>query len=349
MEHHLAEQFPLRFTGLGASLKNSSPINSLSHCHIPSPSTSFPFCPLYCSASPKCVWCAAAHKSRECPNRCSALLYSASTSTTEPLPSSFSSQWKCPCCLQPGVNVWHSCGHHRTQPHGPDLVPLPPPSTPVLTSPVLSSSPARCTALEDRFASFDTKTDGLANSHAVTASRISTLLKSQETIVSSVSTLAERIPLPLALSNCVSYFPVLGSLPRVTPFPTLFSLLHSSSTFVIDFQLKLLSWKVRGVTRFDKLLLLKAYVFSHQPRVKFLHEAFPGQSDPPPQALFLLVYVSSIHILVAFPPSMIQGKVYMGDFNAWHPELGDHLGTANHPDVLLLSYICWHHLMLGLW
>ena len=102
---------------------------------------------------------------------------------------------------------------------------------------------------------------------------------------------------PLALTGCVGCSPVLAGLPQVDPLPLLSGLLPPGLVFVIDSHLNLLSWNVCGVTRFDKLLQLKAFVFSRHPSVIFLQEAFPGRPDPAPQAPSLPGYIPYVHLV----------------------------------------------------
>ena len=46
----------------------------------------------------------------------------------------------------------------------------------------------------------------------------------------------------------------------------------------------------------------------------------------------------------ALPPPTVRGMVYMGDFNAWHPDLCDLSGSHNRNGVRLLSYLHRHYL-----
>ena len=233
IDHRLAEQYP----GVHSSrrfIQNGSPINRIvivwSLPEQPPPTIAFDFLPLlppcevrrlnndkpwcfrcwglghisrYCSASPRCSWCAAAHESKECPDR-RVSPPAAATSTSEPLPPPDSSRWKCLRCLQPGVTVWHGCGRRRAQSRDAASVQPPPPPRPVpatsSTSPsdaalhkAVTSLQARCAALEDRFASLDATIEGLVTAHAATASRVSSLVEAQQAVVESVSTLAERM------------------------------------------------------------------------------------------------------------------------------------------------------------
>ena len=86
----------------------------------------------YCSAPEKCAWCAAGHATRSCPHRnpSTPTAAAASNSTLEssspPVPDT--SQWKCPRCNEPGVNVWHGCAKQpRTAPHNAPLQHCAPP------------------------------------------------------------------------------------------------------------------------------------------------------------------------------------------------------------------------------
>ena len=158
----------------------------------------------YCSASPKCAWCAGAHESRECVLRRQPQHTSATTSTTAPPPPPDPSRWKCPRCLQTGVNVWHGCARRQPQPSGPASTPPPPPSMPVPSVPsssqpdaalrkLVASLQVRCTALEERFASIDARIDSLVTAHTATAARLSNLAETQEVLASTVSVLAEKV------------------------------------------------------------------------------------------------------------------------------------------------------------
>lgn len=42
------------------------------------------------------------------------------------------------------------------------------------------------------------------------------------------------------------------------------------------------------------------------------------------------------------PSPTVRGVIYMGDFNARHPELGDRPGTINRNGLRLLSYLRSH-------
>ena len=237
VDHRLAEQYPGVYSSRRL-VQNGSPINRIvivwSLPEQPPPSIAFNFLPLlppcevrrlhddkpwcfrcwglghisrYCSASPRCGWCAAGHESKECPLR-RVPLPAASTSTSEPPPPPDSSRWKCLRCLQPGVSVWHGCSRRRAPSRDAASVPPPPPPPPPprpvpttsSTSPsdaalhkAVTSLQARCAALESRFASLDATIEGLVTAHAATASRVSSLVVSYQTVVDSVSKLAERM------------------------------------------------------------------------------------------------------------------------------------------------------------
>ena len=160
--------------------------------------------------SPKCGWCSAAHETKECPVRRAPTHPAASTSISEPPPPPDSSRWKCPRCLQPGVNVWHGYAQRRAQPSDvaaavasppppppPPTQPVPPASSPSPSDPALrkavASLQARVLALEERFASLDTRMEGLVAAHTATASKISSLVDAQQVVISSITTLTERM------------------------------------------------------------------------------------------------------------------------------------------------------------
>ncbi|XP_045125263.1 uncharacterized protein LOC123512754 [Portunus trituberculatus] len=160
---------------------------------------------------------------------------------------------KCPRCLQPGVNVWHGCARRQTQPRGIDSVPPPPlstrvPPTPPLPRRMLLSE--RLLLLSRRGAqrlrtALPLLTQGLTNSPTLMLllhpGALLCLNLRKPPSLQFPRLLRGWTSLALVLTTCVNYFPVRASLPRVVPLPTLSSLLHPSTVFVIDSQLKLLS------------------------------------------------------------------------------------------------------------
>ncbi|KAK8402458.1 hypothetical protein O3P69_000698 [Scylla paramamosain] len=168
------------------------------------------------------------HDSRTCPVKSDPSRPAAYSTTFEHLSLGDASRWKCPRCLQPGVNVWHGCARRHAQPCSPptEPPPPPPPSFPAIF-PTTSASPqdlalrksvaslqARCAALEDRFASLDARIDGLLTAHAATDTRLSTLVESQQTIVDSVTSLAERMDgLSDRLDKLCELIPITGQSP----------------------------------------------------------------------------------------------------------------------------------------
>ena len=229
VDHRLAEQCPGVYSAR-RFIQNGSPIDRIVvvwNLPDPPPSTiAFEFLPLlppcevrrlhddrpwcfrcwgighisrYCSVSPKCAWCAAAHDSRECPVRRVSSPPTASSSTSEPPPPPDTSLWKCPRCLQPGVNVWHGCARRKVPPRDPTPA-APPPPAPATLPPrdlalrkSVSSLQARCAALEERFASMDAKLASLVAAQAAADARLSNLVETQQAVVSSVSQVAERM------------------------------------------------------------------------------------------------------------------------------------------------------------
>ncbi|XP_050738499.1 uncharacterized protein LOC127009444 [Eriocheir sinensis] len=162
----------------------------------------------YCSASPKCAWCAAAHDTRTCPVKNESSRPAASTSSDLQPPKDVS-LWKCPRCLQPGVNVWHGCAR-RQAPLRTSSTASPPPPLPPLSNktanPTDSASPqdvalrkaisslqARVTTMEDRFSALDARINELVAAQAATASKLNTMVEAQEAVVTVVSSLTEKM------------------------------------------------------------------------------------------------------------------------------------------------------------
>ena len=135
----------------------------------------------YCWTSEKCAWCAGPHDSRTCQHRGPPPLPPAEDSTAtraSPPPADVTSNWRCPRCHEPGVNVWHGCS--RPQPTAasasvPERPPHPSPLTHAVST--LDSRPAspspqilalrsaveelkkRCAALESRLDAFESRLD----------------------------------------------------------------------------------------------------------------------------------------------------------------------------------------------
>jgi len=158
----------------------------------------------YCSSSPKCAWCAADHDSRTCPARSETSRPATSSTTSEPPPPEDTSQWKCPRCLQPGVNVWHGCARRQAPAAAPP--PPPPPPSHQSVSRTSSASPpdldlrksvtslmARCTALENRFTALETRIDTLVASHAASDSKLSTMVEAQQGVITAISFLTDKM------------------------------------------------------------------------------------------------------------------------------------------------------------
>ena len=170
----------------------------------------------YCSAPDKCAYCAASHATRSCPYRTSptSTAAAASTSTSEsPSPSApDASQWKCPRCNMPGVNVWHGCTKRSSTPSAQRVVPPPPPPPPppsLATSPshpspaesaevaalrqAVAALESRCTALSARFDTIDARIDSLVSQQASTSSTLASLVESNQVVIASVTALTEKL------------------------------------------------------------------------------------------------------------------------------------------------------------
>ena len=73
----------------------------------------------YCSGPEKCAWYAGQHHSLACPHRPVTIYWYRVSLTRFSVnytriglalsPTVDTSQWQCPRCRQPGVNVWHGC------------------------------------------------------------------------------------------------------------------------------------------------------------------------------------------------------------------------------------------------
>ncbi|KAK3891810.1 hypothetical protein Pcinc_004280 [Petrolisthes cinctipes] len=127
-------------------------------------------------------------------------------STSEPSPPEDTSRWKCPRCLQPGVNVWHGCTRRQVQARVTTIAPPQPPPPPQSAPPTSPASPpdlalrksvatlmARCTALENCFSALEARIDGLVATQAANDSKLSTLVEAQQAIISTVTTLTEKM------------------------------------------------------------------------------------------------------------------------------------------------------------
>ncbi len=170
----------------------------------------------YCSAPEKCAWCADSHATHSCPYRNPSTLpataASASTSDSSSPPAPDTSQWKCPRCNTPGVNVWHGCAK-RSHPDPPQraalLPPPPPPPPPPVTSPSLpcfdgsaavnalrqavATLESRCTALTARFDTIDARIDSLVSQQATTTNTLASLVEAHQVVIASVTALTEKL------------------------------------------------------------------------------------------------------------------------------------------------------------
>ena len=157
----------------------------------------------YCAALPKCAWCAAAHDSRTCPNRSEAPRADSSVDSPPPPPAD-TSQWKCPRCLQPGVNVWHGCRRNAPSAAPPSLLPPPPPppaqpqvgaapSTDMDLRKAVASLMVRCAALEGRFAALEGRIDSLVTAHASSESKLSQVVEAQQGVLTAITFLTEKM------------------------------------------------------------------------------------------------------------------------------------------------------------
>ena len=160
----------------------------------------------YCSASPKCAWCAASHDSKTCPVRGGLARTEASSSTSESSSAGDASHWQCPRCLKPGVTVWHGCARRRSPsapaaatpppppPSSGSMLPIGPASSPDL---VLRKSVAslldRVKALGDRFTALETKFDKLVASTTAIDTRFSDIVCAQQAIISAVTVLTDKM------------------------------------------------------------------------------------------------------------------------------------------------------------
>ncbi|XP_068246569.1 uncharacterized protein [Palaemon carinicauda] len=180
----------------------------------------------YCSASPKCAWCAAAHSTRTCPYR--KPVTDASTSLSESSSTPKTVHWKCPRWGEAGVNVWHGCSRRSlaaTQ-SLPLTAPPPPPPQPVSTVSLnppesaeisklrtaVAALESHCTVLSTRFDAIDARFDSLIVQQATTASNLDTLVKTQQVLITSVASLTEKLD---TVASCLER--VSGLLPTQPP------------------------------------------------------------------------------------------------------------------------------------
>ena len=156
----------------------------------------------YCSASERCAYCSEPHDSRTCPHRptpAPALASDPASMQQDPAVQD-TSLWKCPRCLQPGVNVWHpGCSQRRvatapvnhvaTHASGP-----PPPKPPhsVTPSPVtITSDTPQVTALSDAVATLQTRVASLVTRLDTIEARLDSLISKQATFGTTLTSMAE--------------------------------------------------------------------------------------------------------------------------------------------------------------
>ena len=154
----------------------------------------------YCTAREKCAWCSAEHDSRSCPHRAPAVTTvppSASTSSTAtPNPSTpdtpnppppDKSQWKCPRCQLPGVNVWHGCAKRvRLASSAHDSPPPPPP-------PPTDAASRQVVTLHEAVESLKSQCLSLASRVAVIETRLDSVEARFDSLMAAVDTLSTRL------------------------------------------------------------------------------------------------------------------------------------------------------------
>ena len=192
----------------------------------------------YCSASECCAYCSEEHDSRTCPHRAPpppALASDSASSQSHPPPDMpDTSLWKCPRCLQPGVNVWHNgCSRRRVAPapathtatHASGPPPPPPPNTVTPSPSTINSDSPQITALRDavatlqtrvtslmaRFDTIEARLDNLVSKQATLDTTLNSLAESQIVIITSISELTEK------LTTVVSRLETLTTLPMGDP------------------------------------------------------------------------------------------------------------------------------------
>ncbi|MPC54157.1 hypothetical protein E2C01_048065 [Portunus trituberculatus] len=308
----------------------------------------------YCSSLPKCAWCAAGHDSRTCPTRREAP-HAGSSVASVPLPPGDTSQWKCPCCLQPGVNVWYGCARRRVSPPPPPL-PSSPSSVQAGASSTASSSDldlrksvaslmARCATLEDRFTALEGRIDFQPTFSCLNPSGL-LYLDIKFTVDLQLHVLSWNI--------CSVTSP--GRLAQLKGY------IYKNQPNIIFLQ-EVFSGRPLPTGQAPPLAGYIPYV--HLVRnglLTYIHYFLPHrlpQTSTDPDITFQLFEVSHGYgvlklwnvysaparlTLQALNPPTVRGFVYMGDFNARHPDLGDPSPSCNHNGPRLLAYIGRHRL-----
>lgn len=180
----------------------------------------------YCSRPEKCAWCSGQHHSRTCPHRAQPASTGPTGSSHDSNPPAHgsdsltkdTSQWRCPRCRQPGVNVWHGCTRRpATSVLPPSLPPqpVPPSAQSALTTPRAASPPvsdtgsvpsevaslkaavasmtSQCSSYAARFEAIERRIDGLVSQQAEMNTKISAVMDAQQAFSVIITSLTERI------------------------------------------------------------------------------------------------------------------------------------------------------------
>ncbi|KAK4298612.1 hypothetical protein Pmani_029063 [Petrolisthes manimaculis] len=155
----------------------------------------------------------------------------------------------------------------------------PPPAPPQTAPPTIPAWPPdlalrksvatlmkRCTALKNRFSALEPRIDGLVATQAANDSKLSSLVEAQQTIISTVTTLTEKID--IVVSRLEKLFEADPS-PAPSPSPGRPSALaHQTSTS---------KYKVRHYLRFYLRMEYSNYVMSILPQLDSVLRLFPLQ------------------------------------------------------------------------